>query len=663
MQAINKILIANQGEIARRIIRTAKSMEIATVAVFTGREFDSPFVNEADEACSLGEGDITSTYLNIELIISSALKFNCNAIHPGYGFLSENADFAQACKNAGIIFIGPEPEVIRLMGNKSESRNYVESLGISLLPSVKASFNELISQASKLKYPLMIKAVAGGGGKGMKIVHTEKDLEAAWESAQREALSYFGNGELYLEQYLGDARHIEVQVLGDRHGNVVHLFERECSIQRRHQKIIEEAPSVTLTEEIREKLLTTAVLIAQSMKYTSAGTLEFLFDKDLNFYFLEMNTRIQVEHPVSEAITGVDIIREQIRIAEGLPLSLQQHELNVNGHAIECRVYAEDPFSGFLPSAGEMVLNYLPDDRNIRIESAFEGATTVSSGFDPMIAKIIAHGTERSDAILKLRKYLLGCTIHGIKTNIEYLSLILNDDDYVKNNISTDYCLQKADELSFRHEKLKECEKIENLLAAVLAKEFLIRPLDGSIWQCLGAWRFPGTRLYNIESKIFEVDYQLLGNEQVGFSLNGQYYKIENPQYQEPFLTILLNGEKHCFVVSKVRDENYFISLRGLTFLIQRSDIPELSRFYPSGRERIHLSDNHVLSPLNGKIIKLNVKKGDKVNKGELLMIIESMKMENNILSPAEAFVTDVMVSTGDQVSGKDLLVKLAIVK
>lgn len=662
MQAISKILIANRGEIARRIIRTAKSMGIATVSIFTNEERDALFVREADQACSLGTGPLTDTYLNISLIIDIARRYNCDAIHPGYGFLSENADFSKSCKEVGIVFIGPEPEAIRLMGNKGEARKYVQHLGIPLPPSIKANtLAEVISQKDKLKFPLMIKAVAGGGGKGMKIVYSESELTAAWESAQREALAYFGNAELYLEQYIENARHIEVQVLGDHHGNVVHLYERECSIQRRHQKIIEEAPSVTLSEVVREKLLSTALRIAKSMGYTSAGTLEFLFDNDLNFYFLEMNTRIQVEHPVTEAITGVDIVKEQIRIAEGKPLSFAQQDISINGHAIECRVYAEDPFAGFIPSAGEMLINYLPADKEIRLDSAFAGPAKVSSSFDPMIAKITAHGKNRRNSISKLKAYLQNCAIQGINTNLEYLSAILNDPDFAHNDISTGYCHQKADELRISFEKTKDSVAPEKLLAALMAVDLLSRKTEDNIWKKLGSWRFPGKRLYAVEGKTFELDYQLLNMHRISFTVQDKRYLIEDVQNQEPVISFLLNGERQFLIISEVKGGKYFVSTEGITFQVRRSDLPDLSVFNSSEQKNGQLNGSHILSPLNGKVIKLNVKKGDKVKKGELLMIIESMKMENNILAPAEAIVSDVMTANGAQVSGKELLIKLTM--
>lgn len=662
MQAVRKILIANRGEIARRIIRTSASMGIATFAVYTSEEKDTLYVREADEAASLGSGSLSETFLNIPLIIKTALQHQCDAIHPGYGFLSENPEFAQACADAGITFIGPSPAVIRLMGNKNEARKYVQSLGIKLPPSVIAnSYHELKKNLGHLKYPLIIKAVAGGGGKGMKIVHSEAELPHSWESAQREARSYFGNPDLYVEQYMEDARHIEVQVLGDNSGNVVHLYERECTIQRRHQKIIEEAPSATLTENLRHKLLETAVHIARSMGYTSAGTLEFLFDREMNFFFLEMNTRIQVEHPVTEAITGIDIVKEQINIAQGRSLNFVQNDITLNGHAMECRIYAEDPFSGFMPSSGEILHYLIPEKAGIRIDSAFTGATSVSSSFDPMIAKITVHAPNREECIYRLNNYLKGCVLQGIKTNLEYLQLILSDSDFRSNNIATSYCTQKAPVFKAIYESARNRIPTEKIIAAVLAKNFLTTQHHNSIWKRFGEWRFPGKRSYMIDEKTLDVGYQHLENG-ISFTAEGENFLIEGVQNLEHEIVFHLNNEKVIMTVSEERKDTYVIYTGSFNFNVHRTDVPDTGIFQNNRPVANYKNGNYVLSPLNGRVIKLNVKKGDKVKKGALLLIIESMKMENNILSPSEAVVSDVMVSDGDQVTGKELLIKLSMV-
>lgn len=662
MQLIKNILIANRGEIARRIIRTAKRLGIATVVIYIEEEKNAAHVLEADHACSLGSGPISETYLNINLIISIAKTQGCDAIHPGYGFLSENAAFAQACEDAGIIFIGPSPESIRLMGNKREALSYVKKLGIPLPISVSGrSLAEVKAQIHDLKFPVMIKAVSGGGGKGMKIVHTPDELDEAWESARREALSYFGNPELYLEQYIEDARHIEVQILGDAYGSVIHLFERECTIQRRHQKIIEEAPSITLNDEIRQKLLETSLHIARSMHYKSAGTLEFLFDKNLNFYFLEMNTRIQVEHPVTEAITGIDIVEEQIRISEGRHLRFKQSEILARGHALECRIYAEDAFSGFTPSSGELTLFHLPHAPGIRIDSTFDKVTMVSSSFDPMIAKVISFAETRQQSIKQMLKYLKGCAIQGVTTNLDYLFTIMQEEDFVNNCLSTGYCRSKEGKLATSFNQNKRILESEILLAAFLANRFGKNSNNSCIWQSIGAWRHPGVLSVLIDLDKIDISYKLLGKQRISFILNSREYLIEEISNQEAKLVFLLNGAKIECLISEEKSGRVYITFNGLNFFVKRDDLPDEESIKRPESSYVHKNGNHVHSPLNGRIIKLNVNKGDKVKKGELLMIIESMKMENRIVAPAEAVVSEILVSSGDQVIGKELLIKLSM--
>lgn len=656
---IKRILIANRGEIARRIIRTAKSMDISTFAIYTNDEKNALHVQEADKAISLGNGALTDTYLNIPLIIKVALENSCDAIHPGYGFLSENADFAEACRKSGIVFIGPESEVIRLMGDKINARNFIENINIPLPPSATgSSYQEIRSVAAKLQYPLIIKASAGGGGKGMKIVTDPSFLEDDFESASREALNYFGDSTVYLEQYLENARHIEVQILGDVHGNTVHLFERECSVQRRHQKIIEEAPSPSLSPEVRSKLLDTALNIARALNYTSAGTIEFLFDDRLNFYFLEMNTRIQVEHPVTELITGVDIVREQINIANGEVLTINQESITAKGHAIECRVYAEDPGSGFMPSPGFMLLNHLPVSSGVRIDSAFHEPTFVSPNFDPLLAKITAHSNNRSETIKILTSYLKKCAIHGLRTNLDFLAEILTDSDFTGNRISTRYCELKSPDLNSRLQQRKIEISQQLLIAFAVANNFKDAK-NRSVWQSIGPWRIYNKRIYEMEGSLFEVYLKRIGSGSMVLTIGGTDYLIKSVENQEPLITFLLDNEKYTGIVTETNDGEVYISFQGMNFLIFRKDLPDTRMFSQIHKPSARLNGNHVLSPLNGKVVKVSVKEGDTVEKGELMMIIESMKMENKILAPAQAEVTEVLVGDGDQVTGSELLIKL----
>ncbi len=406
MTKISKILIANRGEIAVRIIRTARKMGITTVAVYAKADHNSLHVQEADEARCIGEVELSETYLNIAKIIAVAKETGCNAIHPGYGFLAENPLFVDACDTAGIIFIGPRADVMRVMGNKIEARAFVKKAGVPVTEGLTGKRETLLKAKSKIGFPVLLKAAAGGGGNGMQIDHEEKELEEALESTSRQALAYFGDDTIYLEKYLDEPRHIEFQILGDDNGNVIHLFERECSIQRRYQKIIEESPSPTLTPELREKMGAAAVRIGKKIGYTNAGTIEFLVDKELNFYFLEMNTRIQVEHPVTEMVTGADLVEEQIRIAEGHSLRLRQETLRQTGHAIECRIYAEDPEHDFRPSPGKMTLYREPVMDHIRIDKGITSDTEITSSYDPMICKLVSWGNDREEARRRMTEAL-----------------------------------------------------------------------------------------------------------------------------------------------------------------------------------------------------------------------------------------------------------------
>jgi 3-methylcrotonyl-CoA carboxylase alpha subunit len=660
MQVIHKILVANRGEIARRIIHTSSSMSISTVAIFTPEEKDALHTKDADEAISLGKGNLTDTYLNIPLLISVAKETNCDAIHPGYGFLSENAEFVEACKKENLIFIGPDSSSIQLMGNKLEARKFVQELGIPLIASIKgASLEEVLLSIDQLTFPIMIKAAAGGGGKGMKIVHHRKDLPEAYESASREAKSYFGDPTVYLEHYIQNPRHVEVQVLGDQHGNLIHLFERECSIQRRHQKIIEESPSSSLPDSIREKLHQAALYIAGAMNYTSAGTIEFLLDEHLNFFFLEMNTRIQVEHPTTEAILDIDMVKEQINIAQGKVLSLKQEELVPNGHAIECRIYAEDPFQEYMPSSGQMTEFYLPENKNIRVDSAYNQACAVSPSFDPMIAKVIAHGSSRDEARVKLIRYLNETAIHGIKTNVEFLTEILQSEAYIKNKVSTSFCEKYASQILHKLSEKKDNFPLEKLIGAILAYHFQTQNrTTGNIWQKLGPWRSLKKLLFSMEHKDFEITYERYSTAQLSFYLGHQKHTLDVLLSSDPLLTFRLNHEKYHCLVSTDGYRDYNITIDGLTFVLVRTNLPDRNLFSKRNQPS-HGKTNRVLSPLNGKVIKLNVKPGDKVYKGETLLIIESMKMENKIIAPLEASVEEITVSAGDQVFGQELLIKL----
>jgi len=442
MPAIKKLLVANRGEISLRIMRTAREMGIATVAVFSEADRNSPHVKFADEAICLGPPLSSESYLLGDKIIQVSKDLGVDAIHPGYGFLSENESFAKAVANSGLVFVGPSPEAIRIMGSKLAAKQAVAKYDIPLVPGTDEAISDIGEakrRALEIGYPILIKASAGGGGKGMRIVENEAEFEEQMQRAVSEAISAFGDGAVFIEKFITSPRHIEIQVLGDQHGNVVHLFERECSIQRRHQKVIEEAPSAIVSEEMRKAMGEAAVGVAKACNYYGAGTVEFIVDDQLNFYFLEMNTRLQVEHPVTEMITGKDLVREQLKIASGQVLDFVQEDLKIHGHAVEVRVYAEDPKNNFLPDIGTLVTYQRPQGPGIRVDDGFEEGMTIPIYYDPMIAKLITHAADRNSAIDRMIRAIDDYKISGIQTTLAFCRFALNHEAFRSGNFDTKF--------------------------------------------------------------------------------------------------------------------------------------------------------------------------------------------------------------------------------
>ncbi|MBS5317130.1 MAG: acetyl-CoA carboxylase biotin carboxylase subunit [Clostridiales bacterium] len=447
---ISKVLVANRGEIAVRIIRACREMNIETVAIYSTADKDSLHVKLADEAVCIGKPLPKDSYLNIESIITSAVLTGADAIHPGFGFLSENAKFARICRECNIKFIGPTPEMIELMGDKARARQMMIEADVPVVPgsdgTVGAAEDARVL-AKRIGYPVILKAVSGGGGRGMRIVWNESEIEMAFNTASNEALSAFGDGSMYLEKYIVEPRHIEFQILGDAYGNVVHLGERDCSLQRRHQKVIEEAPSPCISPALRKKMGEAAIRAAKAVKYENAGTIEFIVDKDRNFFFIEMNTRIQVEHPVTEMITGIDLIREQIRIASGKRLQLTNKDIQIKGHAIECRINAENPKLNFRPCAGKIVELHLPGGRGVRIDTAIYPGYSVPPTYDSMLAKIIAYGDTRKEAISIMKRALAEAVIEGIDTNIDFQYDLVHTDAFNEGYFDTSFIEKNLDSI------------------------------------------------------------------------------------------------------------------------------------------------------------------------------------------------------------------------
>lgn len=478
---IKKILVANRGEIALRIMKAARKMGISTVAVFSEADRNTPFVKYADKAVCIGEAPATSSYLLGDKIIEVAQMLEVDAIHPGYGFLSENHQFAEHVEAAGIIFIGPKSHTIKTMGSKLAAKETVKAYNIPLVPGTDKAITDVEEAkaiAQQIGYPVLIKASAGGGGKGMRVVEAEKNFPEQMQRAVSEATSAFGDGSVFIEKYVASPRHIEIQILADQHGNIVYLFDRECSIQRRHQKVIEEAPSVVLTDETRRQMGEAAVNVAKSCEYVGAGTVEFLFDEAGHFYFLEMNTRLQVEYPVSEIISGLSIIEEQIKIAQGEPLAFAQHDLKIQGHAIELRVYAEDPSEDFLPGVGTLKVYQPPKGTGIRVDDGFEEGMEVPIHYDPMIAKLICYGKDRKEAIQRMLKAIKDYRIVGIKTTLPFGEFVMNHQAFVSGQFDTHFVqkhftpkVRKA-----RNEKLAEVAAHVALYHYIQQKENLKLP-------------------------------------------------------------------------------------------------------------------------------------------------------------------------------------------
>ena len=469
---MKKILVANRGEIALRIMRSIRKMGIQSVAVYSEADRNSPHVLFADEAVCLGAPASGESYLNGDKIIAFCKQLGVDGIHPGYGFLSENANFAQKVEDAGIIFIGPGPEAMRIMGSKLAAKECVKKYNIPMVPGIDKAIEDIAvakETAKQIGYPILIKASAGGGGKGMRIVEKEDDLEEQIQRAVSEAKSSFGDGSVFIEKYVTSPRHVEIQVLADTYGNVVHLFERECSIQRRHQKVVEESPSTVLTPELRKKMGEAAVMVAKSCNYISTGTVEFLMDDQLNFYFLEMNTRLQVEHPVTEMITGIDLVEEQIKIARGEKLSFTQDDLTINGHAVELRVYAEDPLNNFLPSIGTLSTYIKPQGEGVRVDDGYEEGMAIPIYYDPMIAKLVTHGKDRAEAIQKMKKAIKEYKIEGLATTLPFGTFVFEHEAFLSGKFDTHFVKKY-----YTPELIKEKQKENAAIAAIVAVKYWI---------------------------------------------------------------------------------------------------------------------------------------------------------------------------------------------
>lgn len=656
---IHKVLIANRGEIAVRIMKTLRRLGIISVAIYHELDANSLHVRYADEALSLGGGELRETYLNISKIIRLAKKAGADAIHPGYGFLSENPLFVDACNENDIRFIGPDAATMRLMGNKISARDHAVKCGLPITKGISGTKEEILSKADTIEYPLLVKAAAGGGGKGMKIVYKPNELADVLETASREALNYFGDATVYVEKFIEEPRHIEIQVLGDGFGNVVHLYERECSIQRRYQKIIEESPSPTLTQEVREKMGEAAVNICRDIGYKSAGTIEFLVDKDLHFYFLEMNTRIQVEHPVTEMVTGFDLVEEQLMIAQGKPLRIQQSDIKQHGHAIECRIYAEDPLQNFLPSPGIVTNYHFPIKENIRIDQSIDGPTEIYSLFDPMISKLVTWGKDRNEAIILMETALQQYVIQGIKSNIPYLRQLLKHTAFTENTLSTKFCDEHTGNLIAAMHQPKTLATQHKAIGAFLLfkSQFKHNHQQKNVWSEIGFWRQFMQFTMLVDNEPFTIEILEYEHNSMKLIIGGEPFSIRLHSFDTN--TIICETEVSMFkaFVSVNSEGLSLITISGEHFNIIRKD--QLNDSIDYSIADATEDTGNLFSPMPGKIIKINVAEGDKVKRGTILLVVEAMKMENNIVASQQAIVEKVNVKVGEMVNVKTQLIHL----
>jgi len=641
-----KVLVANRGEIACRIMRTLKRLGISSVAVYSEIDRFALHVRDADEAYLLGAPDARESYLNISKIIEIAKASGADAIHPGYGFLSENPDFAKACDKAGITFIGPTPEVISLMGSKSQAKEIAEKAGLPLIPGYLGASQkdaDLSKEALLIGFPLIIKAAMGGGGKGMRVVESESQFLEALASCRREAQSAFGDETVLLEKYIESPRHVEVQVFGDLHGNIVHLYERDCSLQRRHQKILEEAPAFGLSDELRKSMGAAAVQLAQVVKYTGAGTVEFLLDKSGKFYFMEMNTRLQVEHPVTEEITGLDLVEWQIKVAQGEELPLRQDQIQMQGHAVELRLYAEDPNRNFLPQTGELKV-FDETVCDARIDSGVQTGSLITSYYDPMIAKLIVKGDSREQALDKARIALENWRVGGIHTNQAFLMQLLQDSRVIGETHDVGLLDRALSEFLTPHD-----DTILDL-AAVLSYLVPLGPQRHSPWEQRNGWTISGYR-----DQIIQLETETSKTYHCRYSEKG--WIIDNndpiqPQWDHNgTLSFEFKGEVHnIFVLSE--NQNRLVFERGYVKKYQRA-------FPWDVIHAEHESEQHLKAPMTSKVIDVKVKNSDEVQSGDVLIVLEAMKMEHAIKAFSASRVKQVFYKVGDIVEEGAELIEL----
>ncbi|KMT56851.1 acetyl/propionyl/methylcrotonyl-CoA carboxylase subunit alpha [Pseudomonas fildesensis] len=639
MPPFTKILIANRGEIACRIQRTAQALGYRTVAVYSDADANALHVQMSDEAVHIGPAPVQQSYLNIPAILDAAQKTGADAIHPGYGFLSENPDFARACQHAGLTFIGPSPDAIELMGSKRLSKLAMLDAGVPCIAGYQGAQQDdttLQAEAQRIGYPLMIKASAGGGGRGMRLVHTPEHLLDNLQTARSEAKNAFGSDELILEQALIDPRHVEIQLFGDSHGHLIYLGERDCSIQRRHQKIIEEAPCPVMTPALRQAMGDAALKAGRAVNYVGAGTVEFLLDRDGQFYFLEMNTRLQVEHPVTELITGLDLVHLQLQVAAGQPLPLTQADVTLSGHAMEVRLYAEDPAQGFLPQTGD-VLRWEPA-AGVRIDHGVCEGQKISPFYDPMLGKIIAHGATREEARRKLLRAVQDTILLGVATNQRLLADLLTHPDFIEGDFSTGFIAEHFNKIP------RATATAEHL---ALAAALFFQHSAHAHRQDLSGWRnnasVPWTYRLGVDDEHHDVAVSALPDN----SLQANGLDISHLTTDGRWATLVINGIRRRIAYHLEGDRAW---LDGLTVVNRTQQVASRQADASSGT---------VKAPMDGAIVDVRVSAGERVSKGQLLLVLEAMKMEHPLKAGIDGVIKGVQVVAGDQVRNRQVLLEI----
>ncbi|HZN80526.1 MAG TPA: acetyl/propionyl/methylcrotonyl-CoA carboxylase subunit alpha [Mycobacterium sp.] len=645
MTTFDTVLIANRGEIAVRVTRTLRAMGIRSVAVFSDADAGARHVAEADVAVGIGPAPARQSYLNIDAVVAAAKRTGAQAVHPGYGFLSENAQFAAALQAAGIVFIGPPAAAIQTMGDKIAAKAAVSAFGVPVVPGVSRpglTDADLIAGADEVGYPVLIKPSAGGGGKGMRVVHEPSELAVALASARREAASAFGDDTLFLERFVLNPRHIEVQVLADGYGNVVHLGERECSLQRRHQKVIEEAPSPLLDKATRARIGAAACDTARSVDYTGAGTVEFIVSADRpdEFFFMEMNTRLQVEHPVTEMVTGIDLVEQQVRIAAGEKLPIEQDDITMTGHAIEARVYAEDPARGFLPTGGKVLDLAEPEGPGVRVDSGLAAGMLIGSEYDPMLAKVIAHAGDRPAALRALDRALADTAVLGVTTNIEFLRFLIADPDVAAGRLDTGLLDRRTpDYVPAQHGD-------DELIAAAAYKWLRGWPTPvGDLWEVPSGWRIgeraPTTFRLHAAERTDHV--YLTGTPQAATARveHGGSHSL-TASLDDDRLAVTLDGLRTDYLVAAT-DHQIWLSGGGRTAMVEEM------REAPVRPDDEHSGDAELTSPMPGSVVAVGVEDGQSVDAGTVVVTVEAMKMEHALSAPVDGAV-ELLVAVGDQV-------------